>query len=132
MADTPQVLLVCSSSKAHHGVTEAFKRQGIRSVSAFTVRDAESILRDNRIGLVISSSELLDGGFQDILRFLQRAELNVPVLVISRTGESKEREEAKRMGAVECVSRPLNFDDIEAITQLAIREITSADKRELH
>ncbi len=102
-------------------MTEALKLQGIRSISAFTVRDAEAILRDNHIGLVISSSELLDGSFQDILRFLQRAELKVPVLVISRIGGAGERDEAKRRGAVECVPRPLNFADIEAITQLALR-----------
>ncbi len=131
MADTAQILLVCSSSKAHHDVTEAFKLQGMRSVSAFTVGDAKSILRDSTIGLVISSSELLDGSFQDILRFLRRAKLDVPVLVISRTGGAEERDEAKRRGAVECVPRPLSFADLEAITQLALREITSAEKREL-
>lgn len=129
MADTPQVLLVCSLSKAHHDLAEASKQQGVRSISAFTVRDAESILLNQALAFVICAAELLDGTFRDILRILQKANLKVPVLVICRGGDREEYSEAKHLGAVDCMPRPLSLAHMGAIIQAALREITSAGKR---
>jgi DNA-binding response OmpR family regulator len=131
MADIPQVLFVCSLSKAHHVFVEALKQRGIAAISAIAVGDAEPVLRDGPLALVVCSSELLDGSFRDVLRILQQAKLKVPVLVISRTGDAGERREAKRLGAVDCMPRPLCLADAEAVIQVALREITSAGNRQL-
>jgi DNA-binding NtrC family response regulator len=132
MADTPQVLLVCSSSKAHHDLIEAFKQQRMMATSVYTVRDAGHSLRDQPPALVICSSELLDGSYRDILQILQQAQLKVPVLVICGgvNADRAEYDEAKRLGAVGCLPRPLSFADLDAIIQTARREIAVAGKRE--
>jgi DNA-binding NtrC family response regulator len=123
MADTPQVLLVCSSSKAHYGLVEAFTQRGITPISAYAVRDAEQALRGRPISFAVCSSELFDGTFRDILNILQQARLNIPVLVICRgeDADRAERHEAKRLGAIDCLPRPLGPAGIEAILQVVLR-----------
>jgi DNA-binding NtrC family response regulator len=123
MADTPQVLLVCSSSKAHYGLVEAFTQRGITPISAYAVRDAEQALLGKPIAFAICSSELFDGTFRDVLRILQQARLHVPVLVICRGEDSDraERREAVRLGAIDCMQRPLGPVGIEAILQVVLR-----------
>lgn len=131
MSDSPQVLLICSMSKAHHDFVEALKQRGIKAISAITVGYAEPVLRNQPLALVICSSELLDGSFRDVLRILQQAKPNVPVLVISRSGDATERRDAKRLGAVDCLPRPLCPAEMDAVIQIALREVRSAAKREL-
>jgi DNA-binding response OmpR family regulator len=131
MSDTPQVLLVCSLSKAHHDFVEVLKQQGIGAISVIAVRDAEPVLCNQALALVVCSSELLDGSFRDLLRIQKQAGLNVPMLVVSSTGDEGERLEAKRLGAVDCLPRPLSPADMEAFIQVALREIKPAGRRQL-
>lgn len=125
MAETPHVLLVCSFSKAFHGFREAFKAHGMECIPSFTVREAELCIRENRLALVICSSKLLDGSFRDVLRTLRELDSRVPLIVICRGEKREEYEEAKRLGVVECLQRPLSLTDIESLIKTALRIITS-------
>jgi CheY-like chemotaxis protein len=121
--NTRQILFICSPSKTLHAFGEAFKASLPEPISAFTLQDAGTILAQAPLALVICASQLLDGSYRDVLRILARERRRIPVMVVSLTSREEECKEAKRLGAMDCVPRPLTPEDVQIVVEKALEVI---------
>jgi DNA-binding NtrC family response regulator len=120
-----QVLIVGSYSKAFYTFTDMLRERGFETRGASTVGDARPVLQEGGTALVLCAAELLDGTYRDILEIAGSKPTPVPVMVFAGMDDSRERQEAISLGAVDCVPRPLSVEESAAIVQKAATFISS-------
>ena len=122
--DTQQILFICSPGKCLHTFHEVLRAKLLSPLMAGTLQDAEPILAHAPLALVVCASELIDGSYRDVLHILKREGRTVPVLVVSLMAREDECEEARRLGAADCMPRPLTHDEVQAVTAKAFEVIS--------
>ena len=121
--DPRKILFICSPSKTRHEFHEVLLAKLLFPITAVTLQQAEPILIGTHLALVICASELIDGSYRDVLRILRREGREVPVLVVSLLARKEECEEARRLGAADCLPRPLTPDEVQIVTDKALEVI---------
>jgi len=118
-----QILFICSPGKCLYTFDEVLHAKLLSPLMAGTLQDAEPLLVRAPLAVVVCASELIDGTYRDVLQILQREERNVPVLVVSLMASERECEEARRLGAADCMPRPLTHDEVQIVTERAFEVI---------
>jgi DNA-binding NtrC family response regulator len=91
----------------------------VQPIAAVTLQDAEPILAQVPLALVVCASQLIDGTYRDVLQTLAREKRTVPVLVVSLMPGCEECEDAERLGAAGCVPRPLTYEEVQTVVDKA-------------
>jgi DNA-binding NtrC family response regulator len=128
------ILFICSPGKCLYTFDEVLHAKLLSPLLAGTLQDAEPILASAPLALVVCASELIDGSYRDVLKILKREQRNVPVLVVSLMASEHECEEARRLGAADCMPRPLTHDEVQIVTDRAFEviartKVTEQDSR---
>ena len=126
MMSRPQVLIACSEPEGRRALTRALAECGLETVFVPTVAGARSILAQGRVSLVFCAAELTDGKFGDVLRAAQLAGHKVPVIVASRSDDTRKYLDAMRSGAFDYVATPCRRDEMERIVAHALHKVEAA------
>lgn len=113
--DKHGIPFICCPSKTLYAFRNVLHASLMEPIVAVTLQDAEPILAQVPLALVICASQLIDGTYRDVLQSLAREKRTVPVLVVSLMSRNEECEEAKRLGAVDCVPRPLTNGEVRSV-----------------
>jgi len=114
-----QILFICSPGKCLYTFDEVLQAKLLSPLMAGTLQDAEPILARAPLAIIVCASELIDGSYRDVLQILKREQRDIPVLVVSLTASESECEEARRLGAADCMPRPLTHDEVQIVTDRA-------------
>lgn len=99
---------------------------GVETVFAPTVARALAILTRGGVSLVFCAAELTDGRFHDILRATTQTGLQVPVIVASRSDDTRSYLDAMRSGAYDYVATPCQRSEVEWIVANALHRMVAA------
>ncbi len=110
MTDYP-VLIASSDLRNRQALRAILIQHGLDPICSSTVQETRETLAKLPVSIVFCERQLADGSFRDLLKTAKQARPEVFVVVTSRTGNSDEYFEAKRLGAFEVISSPCHPTD---------------------
>ena len=84
-------------------------RMNIETRSAADLKHAHELLAKERFDVCLTDMRLPDGNGIDLVRYIQREDLNVPIAVITAYGNMESAVEALKAGAFDFVSKPVDL-----------------------
>ena len=85
--NSPEALVASPDSDVHRKLTEILGHCGFASVLACTVAESRRVLAQHDVCLVLCVERFADGNYQAVLELVKKFDPNVPVIVVSRTGD---------------------------------------------
>jgi len=116
MALTSSVLLACSDAESRNALRTFLVSPGVAIQEAKDVIEAEVHL-SSAVSLVLCEDCLPKGGYRELLRKIQLARLEVPLVVSSATGGTEQYLEAMQLGADDYIIPPYRRELVESIVQ---------------
>ncbi len=83
----PNGLVVSSDEGVRRGLADILVRCGLAPLFSSTVAGSGIVLSRRKVFVVLSHNFLIDGGYEDIVKAVRLSDTNVPVIVVSRTGD---------------------------------------------
>ncbi|HET7215865.1 MAG TPA: hypothetical protein VFL79_19905 [Terriglobia bacterium] len=121
MAEQINALLVHANNESYNDLTRVLGLLGIRVIHAQSCKEAAIFLeRKGSIDLVFTGTNLMDGGWANVLGLAQRANGYLPVIVVSRMADVALYLEALGNGAFDFVTPPFVSSDLAHIVRSAI------------
>ena len=87
MLQLPSGLVVSSDDEVRRKLAQVLRQCALAPVLASTVAESGMALAGNEIFIVVCNDRLDDGKYEDIVKLVVRSEIQVPVIVVSRTGD---------------------------------------------
>jgi DNA-binding NtrC family response regulator len=106
-------LIVSPHRGEQQSLAGLLEKCNLASILASTIREAESILKTSSVRVILSSDELPDGGFSDVLRLSKNHRHRIPVIVFSRLADWEGYLNYVRAGAFDYVLYPPVYGEIE-------------------
>lgn len=100
--------------------------------TASSIKDAERIIQEKNIDLVLLDVFLPDGKGIDYLKWLRREEIDTDVILITADKSSKTVSEAFRYGAVDYLVKPFKFERLQEILSAYLEKLHLAEMLELN
>ena len=125
----PTLLLVDDEPSILDYIGLGLKYEKVPYVTAGDCAEAEKVLREKRVDLVVLDRMLPDGDGLDLCRKI-RERYEIPVLMLSALGEVEDRVEGLNSGADDYLPKPFQFAELIArVRALLRRPNTGAKKR---
>lgn len=102
----PEALVVSPDQGIHLQLAEALCQCGFVSVLASTVAETRKALALHQVCMVLCVERLPDGNYQAIVEFAKRVDVNMPIIVVSLTGDWPEYLKAMCNGAFDYLAYP--------------------------
>ncbi len=90
-----------------------------------TVTDAISSMKFTKYDLILLDLNLPDFNGVEVLKFLNKSNITIPVIVISAHSETSTKIEAFKLGIVDYIVKPANLEELEARIWVHLRKDTS-------
>jgi CheY-like chemotaxis protein len=114
-AETKPVLVVDDNPMTARWVEALVRRMGFNTAVAFDGEDAIRQLAEQPFEAVITDVEMpVMNGF-DLLQFVRLRWPDLPVILMSATGNAERREAARAYGATAFLQKPVNSDHLAAL-----------------
>jgi DNA-binding response OmpR family regulator len=97
----------CLSSLSDFFTDEGFDVVAVRDGSLALER-----LESEPFSLLITDLNMPGATGSDLLAFVKKAGLSLPVIIITASSDDDAREQARVMGAADYVSKPIGLDDL--------------------
>ena len=113
------VLLVEDEESIRESLVELFESDGVETVTAATVADAQRCLGDRLVDLVVTDIRLgakRDGGLQ-VTAAAGMLAADAPVIVLTAFPDENNRLAARRLGAAHFLQKPVDLDIIARIAR---------------
>jgi len=112
------ILIVDDSQEVRTDLVDALEAAGFRAIACATIAEARAALRTHQIALAILDVSLPDGDGVELLAQIRRdtALGPLPVLMLSRAAEIKDRVRALQTGANDYVAKP--YDTEQVVTRI--------------
>jgi len=123
-------LVASSDSKMLHELIEMVVHCGLSCFPASTVAETRQILDQQEVCLVVSDDRMIDGNYEDILIEAARLRPNVPVVVVSPTGDWSDYLKAISAGAFDYVAFPSIPGDFARTVRQALTFRTTCSLRD--
>ena len=102
----PSGLVVSSDEELRRSLAEVLRQCALTPVLASTVAESRMALAGHEMLIVVCNDRLDDGKYEDILNLVVPSVVQVPVIVVSRTGDWPEYLAAMRGGAFDYLAYP--------------------------
>ena len=122
--DGSNALIVAPDLEVQHALADLLASSSLVPILASSVSEAETVLRNSRPAVILSSEELPDGGFCDILRLSRADASRVPVIVFSRLADWDAYLHIVRAGAFDYVRYPPAHGEIERVVWNALSYVS--------
>lgn len=105
-----RVLLVDDEEDFVSTLAERMELRGINAEVAYSGSDA--LAKIDRMEPELVVLDLLMPGVEgkDVLKYIRRTRPNVPVIILTGLGSSDTEREVSRLGAAECLLKPVSID----------------------
>lgn len=118
----PRVLIVDDEADILGAINDTLQREiDCRLVTAKTIKEAERILENQSIELLVTDVRLPDGDGTALLPTLRRKHPNAHAIVITGSPTIDGAVAALRHGAVDFVTKPFNSEDFASRVQKALK-----------
>jgi len=120
-----QILIVEDDTAFGLMLQKWFRRQEYEAVLCSTVRDAQKVLTDGSVQVVLTDLRLPDGDGILLLQWIREKKIRVPVLIMTSYGEVQSAVAAIKYGAEDYLEKPIVPSILkEKIDQVLNREQT--------
>lgn len=126
MNETPVELLLVDDEEGFVSVmSKRLRKRNISVTSALSGAEAIERFRNKQFDLVLLDlkMEFMDG--LEVLKVLKAMNPDIPVIMITGHGALEEVQKGIDFGALVCLPKPYDFDELVSI----IREVSSANKK---
>jgi DNA-binding NtrC family response regulator len=117
-----EVMVISSDLENRQELVHILQRQDVDPLSASSIAESLSLLKNNLIGLVFCEVHLCDGSYRDLLSSLRSLKSKCRVVVTSRQADWGEFLEATRLGAFDVIAAPCRPTDVEWMVIQAKRD----------
>jgi DNA-binding NtrC family response regulator len=120
------ILIVDDEKNIRDGLAEAFALEGYATLTAQDGQEAQNILDDHYVDLVVTDLKMPKVSGMELLQVIKRRWQNIPVIIITAHGDISEAVAAMQYGALEFITKPLDLDHLLKLTKnaLEIRELS--------
>jgi DNA-binding NtrC family response regulator len=123
MLKIPNGLVVSSDEEVRRSLADILVRCGLAPLFSSTVAGSGIVLSRRKVFVVLSHNFLIDGGYEDIVKAVRLSDTNVPVIVVSRTGDWPEYLTAIHTGVFDYLAYPPIRGELEGIIKNAVKPI---------
>ena len=116
----PSGLVVSSENEIRRKLADVLLRCALTPVLASTVAESGMALVAHEMLIVVCNDRLDDGKYEDIVKLVSRSETQVPVILVSRTGDWPEYLAAMGGGAFDYLAYPPVPGDLQQTIQNAL------------
>jgi DNA-binding NtrC family response regulator len=125
------VLIVDDEAGMRTALRINFSRNGWTVETASGVREATRLLEDHEFQLVVSDMRMPDGDGLEVMRSARKIAPNMPVILLTAFGSVPDAVDAMRNGAVDYLSKPVSFEQIEAAAARVMHKIVPSVQGEV-
>jgi two-component system, NtrC family, response regulator AtoC len=119
----PAVILIVEDEKnLREGLREALQSPGFQVVTAENGFQAEEIIRDRNVDLVISDLKMPGISGLELLRQVHTFAPATPFIMMTAYGTVDTAVEAMKEGAYDYLTKPVNLDQLELLIARALKE----------
>jgi DNA-binding NtrC family response regulator len=126
MTAHPRVLVALADAQSREAMGRALEPAGVEPVYTSTLSETRNFLRRETVVMVICATHLADGSYHDLLRSQERVAHGTPVVVASRTDDTREYLEAMREGAYDYIAAPYRRSEVEHIVHNALHDLLTS------
>jgi DNA-binding NtrC family response regulator len=120
-----EVMVISSDLENRQDLVHILQEQEVDPISAPSMTEALTLLKNNLIGLVFCDAHLSDGSYRDFLSSVGLLKIRCRVVVTSREADWDEFLEATRLGAFDVIAAPCRPTDVEWMVIQAKRDARS-------
>ncbi|MDR0588641.1 MAG: sigma-54 dependent transcriptional regulator [Burkholderiales bacterium] len=117
----PRVLIIDDEPDLLELLDITLIRLGLEVVSADSVTAAKEKLKNQDFDLCLTDMRLPDGEGLDVIDYVRKNELDVPVAVITAFGNTENAIAAMKAGAFDYLSKPVDLEQLRALVKQAIK-----------
>lgn len=114
----PEILVIEDESVIRAALRRFLERNKFRVAEAGSVREAEDSYRLDRFDLIISDLRLPGAPGTDIIQHCG----DVPVLIMTSYASLRSAVDAMRLGAVDYIAKPFDYDDLLSAIKRILRD----------
>lgn len=114
-------LIVDDEADIRELVEITLSRMDIRTESAASLAEAQSLLAEQRFDFCITDMRLPDGNGISLVETIQREHADMPVAVITAYGNAQAAVESLRAGAFDFVSKPVDIQVLRKLVDTALK-----------
>ncbi|MBV1787105.1 sigma-54 dependent transcriptional regulator [Marinobacterium sp. D7] len=126
----PTVLVVDDEEDLRTLLEITLGRMGVTVYAAASLQEARRLLDEYRFNLCLTDMRLPDGRGMELVEQISQELPGLPVAVITAYGNMELAVEAMRAGAFDCVSKPLDIEQLRALVGHAVRPVDDAETEE--
>ncbi len=119
---TATILIVEDERNLREGLKEALQSPGFRVITAENGFQAEEIVREQAVDLVISDLKMPGMTGLELLRQVHSFSPAVPFIMMTAYGTVDTAVEAMKAGAYDYLTKPVNLDQLELLAARALKE----------
>lgn len=116
-----RLLIVEDNEELANLIAEHLGRYGYACDEAAFGEDADLKVNDNNYDAILLDLNLPDMNGFDLLQMWRENDLDVPVLVVTARNEVEERVKGLQLGGDDYITKPFDFDELNARIQAVIR-----------
>ena len=120
MLKIPNGLVASSDEEVRRSLAEILAQCELVPLFSSTVAESRMVLSRRKVFIVLSHDLLVDGEYDDIVRMVSQSDTNVPVIVVSRTGDWPEYLTAIRAGVFDYLAYPPIAGELQRIIRNAL------------
>jgi DNA-binding response OmpR family regulator len=125
MKSVPSVLLVHNEPDAFREMEEMLHQQKISTSHAHDYAEAQSMLKEAGVDLVLTDVVLPDGTWKEAIRLVRKLTKGTPVIVMSRVVDMQLYLDTQDGGADDFIVPPLTARDLAYVLTVAMNRIRS-------
>ncbi len=107
-----KILLVDDESEFVDTLVERLKLRGYNAVSANDGATALLVVENDRPDMVVLDLKMPGLGGMDVLREIKKNNTELPVILLTGHGSTKEGIEGMQLGAFDYLVKPINIDEL--------------------
>jgi len=134
MADKPIVLIIDDEAGHADVLAEALSQSGGETIAVYNAKNAVELLSTRHIDIVITDLNLHDDKINglDILKTAKEQNPDSDVILITAYATIDTCKEAMRMGAFDYLVKPIDIDQLRAMTEKALKKFFAAGSAAKH
>ena len=129
MSSKINILVVDDEIEMRIALQKSLEKCGYRVELAHNVETALNKLASNSYNLVLTDMTMPKQSGMEILNYIQKENLNLPIIMVTAHGTIAIAVEAMKKGAFDFVEKPFNFDTLVFLVERALLDKTNPKQK---